>query len=43
MQFMYGGDGLNPTEMEGKDKPLDYTRVFGHVQVSIIKPAFDYK
>lgn len=41
VQFMYGGDGLDPTDMEGKDKPLDYTRVFSHVQVSIKKPAFD--
>ena len=34
VQFMYGGDGLDPTDMEGKDKPLDYDRVFSHVQVS---------
>lgn len=34
MQFMYGGDGLDPTDMEGKDKPLDYERVFSHVQCS---------
>ena len=34
VQFMYGGDGLDPTDMEGKDKPLDYNRVFSHVQVS---------
>lgn len=34
VQFMYGGDGLDPTDMEGKDKPLDYTRVFSHVQCS---------
>ena len=32
---MYGGDGLDPTDMEGKDKPLDYNRVFSHVQVSL--------
>lgn len=35
VQFMYGGDGLDPTDMEGKDKPLDYNRVFSHVQVRI--------
>lgn len=34
VQFMYGGDGLDPTDMEGKDKPLDYERVFSHVQCS---------
>ena len=37
VQFMYGGDGLDPTDMEGKDKPLDYNRVFSHVQVSILR------
>ncbi|XP_015775227.1 PREDICTED: DNA-directed RNA polymerase III subunit RPC1-like [Acropora digitifera] len=35
VQFMYGGDGLDPTDMEGKDKPLDYNRVFSHVQCSV--------
>lgn len=35
VQFMYGGDGLDPTDMEGKDKPLDYNRVFSHVQCSL--------
>ena len=35
VQFMYGGDGLDPTDMEGKDKPLDYNRVFSHVQVNL--------
>lgn len=37
VQFMYGGDGLDPTDMEGKDKPLDYSRVFSHVQVSTLR------
>ena len=36
VQFMYGGDGLDPTDMEGKDKPLDYNRVFSHVQVKTL-------
>ena len=36
VQFMYGGDGLDPTDMEGKDKPLDYNRVFSHVQVNLV-------
>lgn len=35
VQFMYGGDGLDPTDMEGKDKPLDFNRVFSHVQCSV--------
>ncbi|EDO36291.1 predicted protein [Nematostella vectensis] len=32
VQFRYGGDGLDPTDMEGKDKPLDFSRVFSHIQ-----------
>lgn len=36
VQFMYGGDGLDPTDMEGKDKPLDFNRVFSHVQVGLV-------
>ena len=36
VQFMYGGDGLDPTDMEGKDKPLDFNRVFSHVQVCLV-------
>lgn len=27
VQFMYGGDGLDPTDMEGKDQPVDFKRV----------------
>ena len=37
---MYGGDGLDPTDMEGKDKPLDYNRVFSHVQVRVFYCRF---
>ena len=40
VQFMYGGDGLDPTDMEGKDKPLDYNRVFSHVQVRVLFSLF---
>ena len=41
VQFMYGGDGLDPTDMEGKDKPLDYKRVFSHVQVRNLRHLCD--
>ena len=27
IQFQYGGDGLDPMMMEGKDKPVDFARV----------------
>lgn len=32
VQFMYGADGLDPAAMEGKDKPVDFTRVLQHVR-----------
>ncbi|XP_012263608.2 DNA-directed RNA polymerase III subunit RPC1 [Athalia rosae] len=32
VQILYGGDGLDPTYMEGKDCPVDYKRVLDHVQ-----------
>lgn len=41
VQFMYGGDGLDFIDMEGKDKLLDYMCVFSYVQVSIKKLVFD--
>ena len=28
IQFEYGGDGLDPMMMEGKDKPVDFQRVW---------------
>ncbi len=34
IQFQYGGDGLDPMMMEGKDKPVDFNRVLDHVQAS---------
>lgn len=34
VQFKYGGDGLDPAVMEGKDKPVDFFRVMQHVKVS---------
>ncbi|XP_063217430.1 DNA-directed RNA polymerase III subunit RPC1 [Bacillus rossius redtenbacheri] len=32
VQFLYGGDGLDPTYMEGKDCPVDFQRVLDHVR-----------
>jgi hypothetical protein len=34
VQFIYGGDGLDPAAMEGKDTPLDFTRVLEHNKVN---------
>lgn len=34
IQFKYGGDGLDPMMMEGKDQPVDFTRVFHHVRAA---------
>jgi DNA-directed RNA polymerase III subunit RPC1 len=33
VQFLYGGDSLDPTYMEGKDQPVDFKRVFSHTVV----------
>ncbi|KAF3423619.1 hypothetical protein E2986_12478 [Frieseomelitta varia] len=32
VQILYGGDGLDPTYMEGKDCPVDYKRILDHVR-----------
>lgn len=32
VQFEYGGDGLDPMMMEGRDKPVDFGRVLHHVK-----------
>merc|ERR1719412_3504367 len=32
IQFEYGGDGLDPMMMEGKDKPVDFSRVLEHIK-----------
>ena len=32
VQFEYGGDGLDPMMMEGKDKPVDFYRVLEHIK-----------
>ena len=33
VQFMYGGDGLDPAAMEGKDRPVEFPRVMQHIKV----------
>ena len=38
IQFVYGGDGLDPMMMEGKDKPVDFQRVLDHVKASSPHP-----
>lgn len=35
VQFVYGGDSLDPASMEGKDRPVDFDRILAHVQVDI--------
>lgn len=37
VQFIYGEDGLDPACMEGKDKPIEFNRIFQHVKVSSIE------
>ncbi|XP_040568151.1 DNA-directed RNA polymerase III subunit RPC1 [Lepeophtheirus salmonis] len=32
IQFVYGGDGLDPMMMEGKDRPVDFQRVLDHIK-----------
>ncbi|XP_067828587.1 DNA-directed RNA polymerase III subunit RPC1 isoform X1 [Heptranchias perlo] len=32
IQFIYGGDGLDPAAMEGKDEPLEFKRVLDNIQ-----------
>jgi len=32
IQFIYGGDGLDPTYMEGEDVPVDFRRSLDHVR-----------
>lgn len=35
IQFIYGGDGLDPAAMEGKDEPLEFKRVLDNIRVRI--------
>ena len=39
VQFVYGGDGLDPANMEGNSKPLEMGRIFAHIRNII--PAKD--
>lgn len=32
IQFCYGDDGLDPAEMEGKDKPVDFKRILEYIK-----------
>lgn len=32
IQFCYGGDGLDPTYMEGKDCPVNFQRILDHIR-----------
>uniref|UniRef100_A0A674E453 DNA-directed RNA polymerase subunit n=1 Tax=Salmo trutta TaxID=8032 RepID=A0A674E453_SALTR len=32
IQFVYGGDGLDPAAMEGKDEPLEFNRVLDNIR-----------
>jgi DNA-directed RNA polymerase III subunit RPC1 len=33
VQFAYGGDNLDPADMEGNDKPVDCKRIMDHIRV----------
>lgn len=35
IQFVYGGDGLDPTNMEGKDQPVDFKRVLEDMRTKL--------
>ncbi|EZA62907.1 DNA-directed RNA polymerase III subunit RPC1 [Ooceraea biroi] len=35
IQVPYGGDGLDPTYMEGKDCPVDYKRLYDHIRAKL--------
>lgn len=41
IQFIYGGDGLDPTYMEGKDRPVDFRRSIDHVRAKSPCPDED--
>jgi DNA-directed RNA polymerase III subunit RPC1 len=32
VQFVYGGDGLDPTYMEAKDRPVELQRALDHIK-----------
>ena len=34
VQFIYGGDSLDPAAMEGNERPMDFKRVLDHTRVN---------
>ncbi|XP_048760931.1 DNA-directed RNA polymerase III subunit RPC1-like [Ostrea edulis] len=34
VQFVYGGDSLDPASMEGKDQPIDFKKIYDHVKAN---------
>ncbi|XP_010781837.1 DNA-directed RNA polymerase III subunit RPC1-like [Notothenia coriiceps] len=42
IQFIYGGDGLDPTDMEGKDEPLEFQRVLDNIRVSFPRSTWHF-
>lgn len=41
IQFIYGGDGLDPAAMEGKDEPLEFKRVLDNIRVKTAEMLFE--
>ncbi len=37
VQFLYGGDSLDPAYMEGKNQPVDFRRVLAHSRANILR------
>lgn len=38
MQFIYGDDGLDPANLEGDGKPVDFVRTWSHAKVRFLRP-----
>ena len=38
IQLRYGADGLDPTQMEEKDTPFDFERLFNHIRATNSEP-----
>ena len=41
VQFQFGDDKLDPLDMEGKAKPVNFERTFTHAEVDLISPWLD--
>ncbi|XP_076459285.1 DNA-directed RNA polymerase III subunit RPC1-like [Babylonia areolata] len=37
VQFVYGGDSLNPAAMEGDNKPINFSRLWEHIQSTMVE------